>query len=159
MSLLSQSGLIMTAYLAAGRVGAVATCLILGISPWETLIISVLIDLFQIPVYGLALETSKKHMILPHRFRKWVTAKAEKFKTRVREKKFWQNVLRYEPVALVFVSMVPFRGFGILSACILAVMLGYGRVHATVMIMIGSFFGSFLAIWTIFFPGRFFGVL
>ena len=55
MSLLSQSGLIFVAYLAAGRVGAIATCLILGISPWETLFIALLIDGCQIPVYGLML--------------------------------------------------------------------------------------------------------
>jgi len=159
MSLLSQSGLIMAAYLATGRVGAIATCLILGISPWETLIIAMLIDLFQIPVYGFTLETSKKHMILPERFQKWIKTKAEKFKTRVLEKRFWQSVLRYQPVALVVVSIVPFRGFGVLSACILAVMLGYGRFHGTVLIMAGSFIGSFLSVGAIFFPGRFFGVL
>ena len=159
MSLLSQSGLIMTAYLAAGRVGAVATCLILGISPWETLIIAMLIDLFQIPIYGLALETSKRHMLLPERFQKWINKKSEKFKARIQEKKFWQSVLRYQPLALVVVSIVPFRGFGVLSACILAVMLDYGRIHGTILIMAGSFIGSVVSVWAIFSPGRYFGVL
>jgi uncharacterized membrane protein len=159
VSLLSQSGLIFVAYLAAGRVGAIATCLILGISPWETLFIALLIDGCQIPVYGLILETSKKHVALPKRFQNWAEAKSEKFKTRVLEKKSWQHVLRFQPAAIVIVSTVPIRGFGVLSACILAVMLGYDRIYGTVLIMIGSFIGSFLSVWAIFFPGRFFGVL
>ena len=72
VSMLSQSGIIFAAYIAAGRVGAIAACLFLGISPWETLIVAVLIDMAQVPVYGLALETSKKHMVLPRRFQNWV---------------------------------------------------------------------------------------
>lgn len=157
--MLTQSGLIMTAYLAAGRVGAVATCLVLKISPWETLIIAMLIDLLQIPAYGIMLETSKRHIVLPERFQMWIKKKSEKFKRRVLEKRFWQKVLHYQPMAVVVVSFVPFRGFGVLSACILAMMLGYGRLHGTALIMAGSFIGSLVSVWVIFFPGRYFGVL
>jgi uncharacterized membrane protein len=157
--MLSQSGIIFTAYVAAGRVGAVAACLFLGISPWETLIIAVLIDLFQIPVYGFALETSKKHVVLPRRFQGWVNRKSEKFRTRVQGKKYWPKLLRYRHLAIIVVTTVPFRGFGVLSATVLAVMLGYGRVHGTILIATGSIIGSFFAVWAVLFPGRYFGVL
>ena len=159
MSVLSQSGIIFTAYVAAGRVGAVAACLLLGISPWETLIIAVLIDLFQIPVYGLALETSKKHMALPKRFQNWVDRKSKKLSIRVQEKNYWRKLLRYRHMAIIIVTTVPFRGFGVLSATILAVMLGYGRIHGTILIVTGSIIGSLFSVWAIFFPGRYFGVL
>jgi uncharacterized membrane protein len=159
MPLLSQAGVIIAAYLAAGRIGAVAACLMLGISPWETLLFVMLIDFFQVPVYGMMLVVSKRRMAMPERFQKWVTKKSEKLKTRILEKKYWKKLLSYQPVAVVAVSAVPFRGFGILSACILAVMLGYGRVHGTALIMTGSFLGSLVLVWTIFFPGRYFGIL
>ncbi len=157
--MLSQSGIIFTAYLAAGRVGAIAACLLLGISPWETLIVAVLIDIAQVPVYGLALETSKKYMILPKRFQRWVDKKSEKFRNLVQEKRYWKRLLRYRDFALIVVTSVPLRGFGVLSACILAATLDYGRIRASIMIMVGSVLGSLFAIWAIFFPGRYFGVL
>ena len=158
MSLLSQSGIILTAYLAAGRLGAVTACLFLGISPWMTLIIAVLIDFFQIPVYGLTLETSRKHLILPERFQDWANRKSELFRTRIQEKKYWQNLLHFRHVGLIVVTTVPFRGFGVLSATVLAVMMGFGRFKATALILIGSIIGSLLAIWLILIPGRYFGV-
>lgn len=157
--MLSQSGIIFTAYLAAGRVGAIAACLFLGISPWETLIVAVLIDIAQVPVYGLALETSKKHMILPKRFQNWVNNKSEKFRNLIQEKEYWKRLLRYRDLALIVVTSVPLRGFGVLSACILAAMLGYGRIRASILIMTGSVIGSGIAILAIFFPGRYVGVL
>ena len=159
MSLLSQSGIILTAYLAAGRLGAVAACLFLEISPWVTLLIAVLIDFFQIPVYGLTLETSKKHLILPERFQTWADRKSKLFRTRIQGKKYWQNLLKFRPVGVIVVTTVPFRGFGVLSATVLAVMLGYGRFKATALILIGSIIGSLFAIWAFLIPGRYFGVL
>ena len=159
MSLLSQSGIILTAYLAAGRLGAVAACLVLEISPWVTLLIAVLIDFFQIPVYGLTLETSKKHLILPKRFQTWADKKSELFRTRIHGKKYWRNLLKFQPVGVIVVTTVPFRGFGVLSATVLAVMLGYGRIKATALILIGSIIGSLFAIWAFLIPGRYFGVL
>ncbi len=157
--MLSQSGIIFTAYLAAGRVGAIAGCLFLGISPWETLLVAVLIDIAQVPVYGLALETSKKHMILPKRFQTWVSKKSDKFRNLVQEKTYWKKLLHYRDLALIVVTSVPLRGFGVLSACVLAAMLGYGRIRASILIMTGSVIGSVFAIWAIFFPGRYFGIL
>lgn len=159
MPLLSQSGIILTAHLAAGRIGVVTACLLLEISPWETLIIAVLIDFLQIPVYGLALETSKKHLILPERFQNWANKKSEIFKTRIQGKKYWQNLLHFQHVGIIVVTTVPLRGFGVLSATILAAMLGYGRIKATALIMTGSIIGSLFAIWAVLIPGRYFGML
>ena len=159
MSLLTQSGLIFTGYLAAGRVGSIAACLILGISPWATLIIILLIDICQIPVYGMIIESSKKHIVLPKRIQTWVQDKTEKLKIRMKEKVFWQRLIPFQHMTVILVSTIPLRGFGIMSACILAAMLGYGRLLGTVLIMAGSFACSLLSICVFFFPGRYFGVL
>ncbi len=157
--MLSQGAIIFPAYLAAGRAGVVATCLYLGISPWETLIIAVLIDMFQIPIYGLALETSKKHVILPERFQNWVALKSKKLQKKIREKKYWQKILHFQNIAIIIVTTIPFRGFGVLSASILAVILGYNRVTGTILILTGSIIGSVLSILAIYFPGKYFGLL
>ncbi|SPD73913.1 membrane hypothetical protein [uncultured Desulfobacterium sp.] len=159
MSFLSQGGIVITAYLAAGRLGAIAACLIMGLSPWHSLFISLIIDLFQIPVYGLALESAKRRINLPGRFTTWIKTKADRVRTGILEKESWKGVLRYRHVAIVLVATLPFRGFGVLSACILAVMLGYGRVVGTSLIMSGSLIGSAIAVCMILFPGRYFGVL
>ncbi len=159
MTLLSQSGLIFAAYLAAGRAGAVAACLLVGISPWETLIIAMLIDLCQIPVYGLIIETSTKHVALPKRFERWIKARSEKLQARIQKKRFWQSLVRSRPIAVIVVATLPFRGFGVLSACILAFMLDFGRGSSTALIMAGSLIGSALSVCVLFFPGRYFGVL
>jgi uncharacterized membrane protein len=159
VSVLSQGGIVITAYLAAGRLGAIAACLLMGISPWQTLMVSMLIDLFQIPVYGLVLEITKRRITLPGRFTNWMMARTEKVRTRILEKESWKGMIHYRHAAVVVVATLPFRGFGVLSACILAVMLGYGRIAGTALIMAGSLIGSAIAVCVILFPGRYFGVL
>jgi uncharacterized membrane protein len=159
VSVLSQGGLVITAYLAAGRLGAIAACLLIGLSPWQSLIVSLLIDIFQIPAYGLTLETTKKRITLPGRFLNWMMAKTEKVRMQILEKESWKWLLRYRHAAIVVVATLPFRGFGVLSACILAMMLGYGRVAGTALIMAGSLIGSAIAVCVILFSGRYFGVL
>lgn len=158
MYLLSQSGLILTGYLAAGRMGAIGTCLFLGISPWATLFIAILMDLAQIPFYGLILEVTQKQVFVPERFQNWFNRQTKKIKARMQNKKILQKTRQLQNLGLVLVASVPFRGFGILSACILAFMLGYGRIFSTLLIGAGSLISSTILVCALFFPGRYLGV-
>jgi len=159
MSLLELSGLIVAAYLAAGRTGSIATCLVLGITPLETLVIVLLMDMVQMPVYGFLLEASHRHIPLPERLRMWVKHRAQKIRERMEGKRYLKRLARYQPLAVIAVSTIPFRGFGVFSACILAFMLGYGRFTAASLIISGSFIGSLLSILIFFFPARWFNAL
>ncbi len=158
MSLLSQGGIIITAYLAAGRVGAVTACLIQGFSPWQSLVVAMGLDFFQIPVYGFILERSGRHLKLPERLHRRLKNRMDRVLKRVQENRFWKKAYRLQALGLVVVSAVPFRGFGILSACILAALLGQSRFSGTMWLMTGSFIGSILVVWSIFFVGKCLGV-
>ncbi|MCD6561387.1 MAG: small multi-drug export protein [Deltaproteobacteria bacterium] len=156
MSLLKLSSLIFAAYLAAGRSGSIATCLLSGISPLETLIIALLIDLIQLPVYGMIIEASVRHIALPKKFQAWLHKKSNKIEQKIQKKNFWNRLVRYRPLAIITVSTIPVRGFGVLSACILAVMLNFGRVTGTLLIMSGSLIGSILSVLILYYPARWF---
>jgi len=157
--MLELSGLIFAAYFAAGRTGAIATCLFLGIAVWETLIIAILIDFLQIPFYGLMIEASQKYVVLPERFQTWVKRRFKKFQDRLEVKGFLNRLSSHKPLAVLAVSTIPFRGLGIFSACILSVMLGYSRSTGTFLIMLGSLIGSVLSILFFFLPARWLGGL
>jgi uncharacterized membrane protein len=159
MPLLSQIGLILGGYLAAGRVGAIAICMFTGVPAVKTLMIALVIDLFQIPVYGTLLEISKKKMILPQRIQTWVTDRAERVRTKMKTSRFWSRFSNLQPMTVVAVSFLPLRGFGIFSACILAFFLNYNRFFATLLIMSGSLAGSILAVVVFYFPSRWFSAL
>lgn len=159
MSVLSLMGVIFAAYLAAGRIGVVAACLIVGISASETFLIVILIDLFQIPVYGLILEKSQWHKILPERFQNWVANRKQKIQRRMESSVLRQRISRFQPMAVVAVSMLPLRGFGIFSACILSFMMNLNRVVATILIMSGSLMGTVLAILVFYYPARWLSAL
>lgn len=154
MSLLSESGLILGAYLAAGRVGCIATCLLLGIAPLKTLIIAIMIDVVQLPVYGILLEFSFHRVLLPERLTTWLKRMSQSVKERMDRKSYWRYMLRVQPLAVIGISIIPIRGFGIFTASVLAFFLGYRRVKATVLIMTGSSIGSVLSILILFFPAR-----
>lgn len=151
MSLLGMTGVVIGAYLAAGRTGSVAACLVLGVSPWTTLIVALVMDFIQIPVYGLLMELSSRHMPLPERVRGWGERKARKLRERLDRQR---NLLKYRPLSVIVVSSVPMRGFGVLSACILASLFGYSRTSGTLLIMAGSFTGASLSVLIFFWPAR-----
>lgn len=159
MSLLSESGLILGAYLAAGRAGCIATCLLLGITPLKTLIIAMMIDVVQLPVYGILLEFSLHRALLPERLTTWLKRKSQDVKERMDKRAHWRHMLRFQPLAVVGISTIPIRGFGIFTASVLAFFLGYRRVRATVLIMIGSSIGSVVSILILFFPARWISAL
>ena len=79
MSMLMTINVILVAYLAAGRTGAIVCCLFLDIVIWQTLTIVLLIDLMQIPVYGLLIETSQRHLTLPKQCQMWIKRRSQKF--------------------------------------------------------------------------------
>ena len=154
MSLLKLSSLILVAYLAAGRTGSIAICLYWGITVWETLIIVLVIDMIQIPVYGLLIEASQRHVVLPKRFQMWIKRRFQKLQERMERKKYWKQLARFKSLSVVAVSSIPFRGFGIFSACILTFILGYNRFVGTFLIILGSFIGVLLSILILFMPVR-----
>jgi uncharacterized membrane protein len=159
MSLLKTGSIVIAAYLAAGRTGSVATCLYLGITPLETLLIALIMDVVQIPAYGFMLQTSHRYVRFPKRFRTWLEEKSRRIKERIEKRSYWKRVVRYQPLAVVAVSIIPFRGFGVFSASILAFMMGYPRFAGTFLVMSGSFIGSVLSILVFFFPVRWLSAL
>ncbi len=152
--MLSQGGMILGAYLAAGRTGSIATCLLLGFTPWHTLIIALFMDLLQIPVYGFMLESTRKHVSLPKRVEKWIEKRTHKMRTFFHEKVSGRGWARFRPFAIMAVSGIPMRGFGVLSACILALAMGYRRFSGTCLIMAGSLVSSLVIILLCFYPVR-----
>lgn len=154
MPLLTLIGIICVAYLAAGRMGVVASCLVVGMVPYKIFMIVILMDLFQIPVYGIILEKSQWQKIIPERFGAWIKHRSQKMQNRMEGSALWQRVSRFQPMAVVAVSLLPFRGFGVFSACILSFMLNLNRVYATLLIMIGSIIGTVLSIMVFYYPVR-----
>lgn len=154
MSVLSFIGIVFAAYLAAGRVGAVAVCLVADMQPVKIFLLVILIDLFQIPVYGIILEKSQWQKILPERLQRWIQRRSREIQHRLEASSLWARISRFQPMAIVAVSLLPLRGFGIFSACILAFIFKLNRVWATVFVMSGSIIGTILAIIVFYFPVR-----
>jgi len=154
MSLLNTCCLVFAAYLAAGRTGSIAACLVLGIGPWQTLGIALTMDYFQIPLYGLLIEASQRRMALPGRFREWIQRKSDKLHKRMQHSGLWKRLARFRHLPVVMVAILPFRGGGVFSACVLARMMGYSRVAGTCLIMCGSVAGSCITLAVLYFPAR-----
>lgn len=144
------AGVVLGAYLAAGRIGAIAACLISGMAPWHTLLSVILIDFLQIPVYGVLLES----MNLSDRVRDWFTKRWEKIKRRLDHHPYLRRLSRYQPLTVIFVSSLPLRGFGVLSACVLAHMLRQNRLEGTLCVLAGSVLSSSVFILLFYFPIR-----
>jgi uncharacterized membrane protein len=96
---------------------------------------------------------------MPHRLRAWVDRRSQKIKERIEERVYWRRLIRFQPLAVVVVSTIPFRGFGVFSACLLAFLMGYRRLAGTLLVMCGSFIGSVLSIVVFFYPARWFSAL
>lgn len=158
MGLLTHAGLILGAYLAAGRVGSVATCLVLGYSAWETLVVSLAIDFVQIPVYGLLIEASLA-VAASGRLKAWAAKRFARVRRRISQKGVLARLPHSRPLALVVVSALPLRGFGVLSGCILAFVLDCSRFTGTVSIMAGSLLCSSTFILLFYVPARWMGGL
>jgi hypothetical protein len=154
MSLLTQTGVMLGAYLAAGRAGVIAACLFTGID-WQTAFAIVFfIDLFQIPVYGLFMETSGRLFPLPQYLSCWLEKRKERITTMMAERTLLRSVGHLRSISIAAVAFLPLRGCGILSASILAFLLGYKRVNATLLIMCGSVSGTGLLLLLFYLPAR-----
>jgi uncharacterized membrane protein len=145
MSLVKIFGIVCAAYLTAGRTGAILACLLVKYSWWETWAIAFLIDLCQLPLYQFLIETSSRYIPVPARVRRWFQKTYEKAATRFAGD-FWTRWAQYRPLAVVAVSGIPMKGFGILSAVILAALFQLNRWQAAVWVMLGSLIGAGLTI-------------
>jgi uncharacterized membrane protein len=154
MSLLNTCCLVFAAYLAAGRTGSIAACLVLGVGPWQTLGIALVMDYVQIPVYGALIEASQRRMALPGRFQEWVRKKFEKLQNRMQNSGLLKPLTRFRHLPVVVLAILPFRGGGIFSACVVAFMMGCSRVAGTCLIMAGSVAGACITLAVLYFPAR-----
>jgi len=139
-------GLLIPAYLALGRTGVIAVCLLVGQGLLATLVITLLIDLAQIPVIGLLLETSHKTLRLNQYLLTRLARLRDKWSRRLEQSKFWSALARNRGLAVMTVSSLPLRGCGVISATILSFSLGFSRVHGTVLVMSGSLIGALVTL-------------
>jgi len=154
MSAIEQAGIIMAGYLALGRPGSVFAGLVAGLPLWETLGIVLLIDFLQIPVYGVLIETTSRHVRLPVGVRSWLERRKEKARRILTQGRVLRRLSPFKPWGIVAVAGLPVKGFGVFSACILAFMLGYARIKATVLVMLGSLLGSLVLVLILVYPVR-----
>ncbi len=152
MSLLTDAGIFLGAYLVAGRIGLVAACLLSGLSGWQTMAAVILVDYAQIPFYGVLLEVTDKYTRAPERIRQWVGRRTAKMQLWMASGKLIKHLQLSRPMMIVAVSFLPFWGFGIFSACIIAFLLKYDRLPATFLIMAGSLMGATILVALFLYP-------
>ena len=152
--LIADIGIIFTSYFALGRTGAIAGSFFLNENVLLTLTIALLLDFFQIPVYGIFLESTSKHIGFGRKIGTWLDKKRILWDKRVAAGGFWAKLALIQPIAVIFVSMVPIRGCGIISACVLCFMLGFSRGYGTMLIMVGSALGAGVTMAVLYEPLR-----
>ncbi|MCK5228690.1 MAG: small multi-drug export protein, partial [Desulfobulbaceae bacterium] len=136
--LIADIGIIFISYFSLGRTGVIASSFFLNENVLLTLTVALIIDFFQIPVYGIFLESTSKHTGFGRKISSWLNGKRILWDKRIAVGGFWAKLARIQPIAVIFVSMIPIRGCGIVSACVLCFMLGFSRGYATMLIMVGS---------------------
>lgn len=154
MSMLTDAGIIFSSYLALGRTGAIASSLVLHEDVLITLTVALALDFFQIPVYGIILDTSSRTSSMGRRFHSFLDKKRQLWRQRMDAGGFWGKLARMHPLAVMAVAMIPVRGCGIISACVLCFMLGLPRLYATSLIMAGSLAGALLTLGVLYYPER-----
>lgn len=155
MSVLAKLSIVISSYVAMGRTGAIATCLFFEAGVVMTIVMALLLDLVQIPVYGLLLEASShKDMPFGQKVSGWIERRRNKLNTKMSGSKFWSRITHIKPLAIIAVSTIPIRGCGIISACILTFILGYGRIQGTILIMAGSIIGALATLAVLYQPIR-----
>lgn len=153
--MLAKISIVITSYVAMGRTGAIATCLYFEAGIVMTVVMALLLDLAQIPVYGLLLEASThKKMVFGRKVSDWIERRRAKLNEKMDGSKFWSRVMHFKPLAVIAVAVIPIRGCGIISACILSFILGYGRVQGTILIMTGSVVGAVATLAVLYKPVR-----
>ena len=154
MSMLAQVSMVVTAYVAMGRTGAIAACIWLEGGLVMTVVMSLILDFVQIPVYGVMLEASTSPKLSGKRIAGWIERRREILREKEQHSRFWGPVMRFKPLAIMLVAIIPVRGCGIISACVLSFMLGLGRLKATALIMGGSLIGAVVTLLVLLKPVR-----
>lgn len=152
--MLTDAGIILTSYVAMGRTGAIASSLLLNEDVLITFIISLALDFFQIPFYGIILDTSSRSTSMGRRVRSFLDKKRQLWKERMASGGFWGWLGKMQPFTVMAVAIIPIRGCGIISACVLCFMLGLPRVYATLLIMAGSLVGALATLGILYEPLR-----
>lgn len=140
--LIADVGIIFTSYLGLGRTGAIISSFYLQQDVWLTLTISLMLDFGQIPVFGFLLESTAKHTSFGRKIDRWFDGKRVLWDKRINGEGVWAKIGTMQPLAIILVAMIPVRGCGIISACVLCYMLGIGRIYSTVLVMTGSLLGA-----------------
>lgn len=146
--MLNRLSLAFGAYLVTGRTGALATLCYLGAGFPEAMAFSLLLDLGQITLYGPLLDA------LAGRGRTNFLARSV-----ARQQARWERRLarfsgrlplgRLRAPTVATVAMVPFYGFGIHAACVVAFLLKFRPLPGTLAIMAGSLAGSLATWWAL----------
>jgi uncharacterized membrane protein len=152
--MLTDAGIIFTSYIAMGRTGAIASSLLLHENVVITLVVSLVLDFFQIPFYGIILSTSSQTTSLGRKLDTFLDNKRQLWHKRMADGGFWGWVGRMQPLAVIVVAVIPIRGCGIISACVLCFMLGFSRVYGTILIMTGSIIGAMATLGLLYEPLR-----
>jgi hypothetical protein len=146
--MLTRLSLAFGAYLVTGRTGALATLLYLGAGFPEAMAFSLLLDLGQTTVYGPLLESlagGGKNNFLSRS----VARQQERWQRRLGRFSGRFTLARLRVPVVMAVAMVPFYGFGIHAACVVAFLLKFRPIPGTLAIMAGSLAGSVLTWWAL----------
>jgi hypothetical protein len=154
MPMLTDAGIIFSSYLAMGRTGAIASSLLLHQDVLLTFMLSMALDFFQIPFFGFILDTSSRSTSLGRRVNAFLDHKRELWRQRMAAGGFWGGLARMQPLAVMAVAIIPIRGCGIISACVLCFMLGFSRIYGTLLIMAGSLVGALATLGILYEPLR-----
>ncbi len=146
--------IVFASYLALGRTGAIISSFYLHENVVQTLVISLMLDFGQIPVFGFFLESTIKHTGFGRKIDYWIDGKRVLWDQRMNGGGFWAKVGQMQPLAIILVSMIPVRGCGIISACVLCFMMGMSRIYCTVLIMTGSVLGACVTLALLYEPIR-----
>ncbi len=152
--MITELGIIFTSYLGLGRTGAIASSFYLQENVLLTLMTALVLDFFQIPVYGIFLENSSKQTGFGRKMRGWLDTKRGLWDERINAGGFWAKLARLKPLAIILVSIIPVRGCGIISACVLCFILGFSRLYGTLLIMVGSVLGACITLAILYEPLR-----
>ncbi len=150
--MIADIGIIFTSYLGLGRTGAIASSFYLQENIALTLIISLMLDFGQIPVYGIFLESSTKYTGSGRKIGSWIDKKRTLWEKRISGDGFWARIGQMQPLAIILVAMIPVRGCGIISACVLCFMMGVTRIYGTTLIMVGSALGAGITLAVLYQP-------
>ena len=153
--MLTDAGIIFASYIAMGRTGAIASSLVLNEDVLLTFIIALGLDFFQIPFYGFILDTSRRSTTMGRRFDSFLDKKRQLWQERMAAGGFWGWLARMHPLVVIAVALIPIRGCGIISACVLCFILGFSRFYGTFLVMTGSLVGALATVAILYEPMRF----